>query len=323
MKREKRSIVAALSVLASLTFALTGFGPILPKPKPSPKPSPTPTIKPSPSPTVKPSPTPSPTPTQAGQVPDLRKVMIVLLENESQESAVKQPFLASLLTKSGVADNYHGLTHPSEPNYVGLASGSTHGIKDDGVYNLDGRSLADLLEARGLTWKTYAEDYPGNCFAGSSKAQYMRKHNPFISFKNISGDSKRCAKIVNSKVMDADIASGTLPNFSFYIPNDDNNGHDTGVAFADKWLKSRFEKLLADPRFAKDMTFIVTFDESSGSSSTNHIYAIFTGEQVRAGSVTNVRYNHYDLLRTVEDGFGIGTLGLNDQAGNPILGIWK
>lgn len=100
-----------------------------------------------------------------------------------------------------------------------MISGSIKGTEENDEYNIDRKSIVDLLEAKGVSWKTYQEDYPGNCNKKMYIDKYARKHNPFMSFKNISTDKKRCAKIVNSKQLDKDIASNKVPQFVFYTPD--------------------------------------------------------------------------------------------------------
>jgi hypothetical protein len=54
----------------------------------------------------------------------------------------------------------------------------------------------------------------------------VRKHNPFISWKSVRESPEKCAKIVNSAQLDVDLAAGQLPQYSFYTPTMDNDGHE-------------------------------------------------------------------------------------------------
>jgi phospholipase C len=121
-------------------------------------------------------------------------------------------------------DRPHPLTHPSQPNYIALTAGDLHGVKDDANVDLDVRHLGDLLEARGLRWKVYADGYPGSCQADARIGPYARKHVPFISFRNVREDPARCANIVNASRMCEDIAAGTLPDYSLFIPDMNHDG---------------------------------------------------------------------------------------------------
>lgn len=257
--------------------------------------------------------------------PSFKRVFMVILENEDSESAESQPFMARLAREGAFIKNYNHVARPSQPNYIALVSGETHGVTSNDNYDLPVRHIGDLLEAKGMTWKSYAEGFPGNCSLVKQAGAYVRKHEPFISFKNIQNNSARCANIVEAGELDRDIQNGKLADYSLYIPDLNNDGHDTGIEFADRWLSNRFAPLLADPKFMKDTLFVVTFDESETGpfNSSTRIYNAFYGDSVIAGSSVNYPYDHYSMLRTIEEAFHLGTLGLKDELAHPIGGIWK
>jgi acid phosphatase len=254
------------------------------------------------------------------------RVMVVVLENASSEEAAKQPFLASLGRRGAILSNVTAEAHPSQPNYLALLAGSTFGVRSDRNVNLEGSQLGDLLEAKGLQWKVYAEGFPGHCFLGPKQGDYVRKHVPMLSFKNVQSDPARCGRVVEAAQLSQDLQSGSLPDFSLYIPNLKNDGHDTSVAFADKWLARKFGPLLADPGFTRDLLFVVTFDEDEHFlllPSSNHVLTVAVGDGVLPGSQSNAPYTHYSILRLVEDGLGCGTLGREDANAAAITGIWR
>lgn len=253
-----------------------------------------------------------------------KKVMIVVLENTDYDKARVQPFLKSLSNIGAVLTNFHGEGHPSQGNYIALTSGDVNGVKSDRNYDLKVSHIGDLLEARGLTWKVYAQGYPkGKCYTRKSKGRYVRKHNPFISYVNVQKDEKRClSHIVNADVLNEDLKNKSLPDYALYVPDMNNDGHDTGIAYADKWLEKTFGPLLKNSDFMRDMLFVVTFDEDEGSK-RNRIYTALVGDGVIAGSSSDVLGDHYSLLRTIEDVFELGTLGKKDEKSAPLVGIWK
>ena len=257
-------------------------------------------------------------------VPKFKHVFIVILENANEDEAVAQPFLASLAKRGAYLKSYHGVTQPSQPNYLAMISGDTQGVSGDGIEDLDGKHIGDLLEGAGMSWKVYAEDYPGDCYLKAKSGKYVRKHVPFLSFTNVTNSPERCARIVNADQLDQDVRSGSLPNFAIYVPNMDNDGHDTDVATADAWLKSKFGMRVKSAEFMTDTLFITTFDEGEMlGNSDNQIYASFYGTQVKPGAVATESYDHYNLLRTVEEALGLSTLGQSDAKASPIEGIWK
>jgi len=253
-----------------------------------------------------------------------KKVFIVVFENENADDVLKQPTFADLARDGAYMNNFHAVTHPSQPNYIALTSGDLHGVPNDENVDLDVKNITDLLEAKGLTWKVYVEDFPGQCNPDKRLGKYVRKHNPFISYNNIRNNPKRCAQIVPATQLQTDITAGKLPDYSFYVPNLDNDGHDTGIAFADAWLRKTFIHQLINPAFMKDMLFIITFDEGKVKHPTasNQIYTLFLGDMVEAKKIEE-KYDFYNMLRTIEDAWGLGTLEANDAKSKPITGIWK
>lgn len=249
------------------------------------------------------------------------RVVFVIFENTNYAKAAAQPFFSELGARGVIFTNFVAQTHPSQPNYVALTAGSLHGVKTNGNVNLHVEHVGDLLEEKGLTWKVYAEDYPGKCYRGGSYKDYARKHNPFISFLNVQRDPARCAKIVPAEEFDSDLKAGTLPNYVFYIPNGKNDGHDTGVAFADKWYRRKFGQLVTDPQFMQDTILVSTFDESGGGK-RNQIYTSIVGPSVNPG-VNNNAHNLYSLLRLVQDNWGLRSLNLEDARAASLQDIWK
>ena len=249
------------------------------------------------------------------------KVLVIVLENADYSAAASRPFLRKLMKRGATLTDYHGVAHPSLPNYIAMIAGDTMGVRDDSPVNLSDRQLGDLLEGKGLSWAAYAEGYPGGCFLGRSKGSYARKHVPFLSFTSVQKNPARCARVKNSAALDADAAAG-LPAFSLYIPDLDDDGHDTGVAAADSWLEGFLGPKLDDPSFMKDLLVVVTFDEDSGTRD-NHILTVLLGDAVTPGSTSDVRYSHISLLKTVENAFDLGDLGRRDAAAAAIDGVWR
>jgi hypothetical protein len=95
------------------------------------------------------------------------------------------------------------------------------------------------------------------------------------------------------------------------------------LAQAAGWLQGFLDPILADREVMKDTLVIVTFDESQ-SDENNHIYTVFLGGMVQPGARIDACHDHYDVLRTIEDNFGLGTLGGEDAWSDPIVeGVWR
>jgi hypothetical protein len=248
------------------------------------------------------------------------RVIYVVFENTDYKEAVAQPFMARLAQQGALFSNLVALVHPSQANYIALTSGSLNGVRGDGVQDVNASNIADLLEQKGLTWKAYVESWPGGCFTGGSRGSYARKHNPFISYLSISKNPARCANIVDTSQFDTDARNGTLPNYVFYVPNTKNDGHDTGVAFADKWYASKFQPYIADARFMANTILITTFDEDGGSRH-NQIYSSVFGPSIKPG-IYGEALNTYSLLKIVEDNWQLVPMS-NEDAAAVTPDIWN
>jgi hypothetical protein len=285
-------------------------------------------------------------------------VLIVVLENQNYESAIRNDLLKTLAQKGAIFSNFGNLYHYSYPNYLAMIAGSDFGthkpqfrsdkqrtFNDDN----DHRTIADLLN-----WKNYAEDYPAsptaqNPFLGDRKGRYARKHVPFLSFREVQNKSFHNVVAVDTHAQDNAFVTDVgdfiaapqkhpLPEYMFYSPNLDDDGHDPtshpeeGLKKAADWLRVflttwlHFDDTTWIPKDEqmKRTLVIVTFDESEGNSKPERIYTVFLGAIVKAQEVT-APYNHYSVLRTVEDNFGLDPIHKESGDGTAavITDIWK
>lgn len=252
-----------------------------------------------------------------------KKVVLVVFENTTYGEALAQPFFAKFAAQGALLTNFHAIGHPSQPNYIALLAGSPLGVTNDKVADLNGVHFGDLLEAHGKTWRVYAEQFPGSCFLGIKSGGYARKHNPMISFTNVQNNPARCAKISDATAFSGDFKSRQLADFTMYIPDIKNDGHDTGAAFADLWFEKTFGGLITDTAAMQDVTIMAIFDEDDGKGRDNQVYAAFNGPDVLPGSKISTRYDHLSLLRTLEDLYQVGTLGRSDTSASAISGYLK
>ncbi|KAJ3191491.1 hypothetical protein HK101_007673 [Irineochytrium annulatum] len=258
------------------------------------------------------------TPPPPATCPSFKKVMYIIFENENQADVMSDSYFGTTLPSKGyLLTNMLAEAHPSQPNYIAMVSGSTHGVTGDSNVNLNYQSIADLLEAKGLTWKSYQENYSGTCNTAATiggSGAYARKHNPFISFTNIQSNSTRCARIVPATQLATDASSAAgLPNYIYYTPNLKNDGHDTDIPTASAWLKAFLEPKLVDPAYA-DVLFFITFDESASYLGANHIYTVLLGKGIKGKGMTDgAQYNHYSMMATIEYNFALGNLGNSDK----------
>ncbi len=249
-------------------------------------------------------------------VPAFRHVVVVVLENKDRAAVLGNPAAPafnSFAKRGAVLAGYRGVTHPSLPNYLALVSGSTHGIANDCTdCVVGGRSLADTLEAKGLTWRTYAEGLPRAGWTGPAYRRYAKKHVPFLYFRRVLSRPARLRRVVPL----SRLSPQRLPSFALVVPDLCHDMHDCSVATGDAWLRRFLPPLL---KLADTAVFVI-FDESYGPDP--RVAALALGPLVRSGSRFGPAISHYGLLRTIEDGFGLPRLGRSARAG-PVTGIWK
>jgi hypothetical protein len=221
--------------------------------------------------------------------------------------------------KLGVAlKNYHATTHPSQPNYWSLVAGEYFMHTPDNYnHDWDAPHLGDLLDAKGISWKTYQEGYPGDCFVGNVTGRYARKHNPFISFTSVHNNLTRCTRhVVNAAELDNDLNANSLPQFSFYTPDMDNDGHDSNVSFAGQFLRTFLDARLH--KFPAHSLIVISWDEDHYDQENKILTTLLsTSDEIPGNSEDITSYNHYSLLRMVEDNWNLGTLGKNDSLAKP------
>lgn len=244
-------------------------------------------------------------------------ILIIQFENHSEKEVLADPNFAKYAKMGRAFTDYYAITHPSQPNYWTQVAGDHFGITDDSSHDLPQTSVFDTFEENGVSWKAYMEAYPGNCNAASSVGTYYRKHNPMISFDRIRNNATRCSKIQNSKALDADLAAGTLPNYGYFSPDINNDGHNTGVKFAGNWLDHFLTPRLA--QFPPKTLIVISWDEDDYTEKNKILVSLLDphGSIFPTGSTDTNRYDHYSLLRTVEDNWGLPTLGRNDDKATP------
>ena len=231
------------------------------------------------------------------------RVVLVVMENKERGEVIGNhdaPYLNALAHRYAGAPRSYGITHPSLPNYLALVSGSTHGITSDCTdCRVSGPNLGTQLDAAGLDWKAYEEGLPRPCFTGAFAGRYARKHDPFAYFGN-----RDCRHRVSFTTLQADLASGLLPPFALVVPDLCHDMHDCGVSTGDRFLKALVPRLLR--ALGPSGYLIVTFDEGALG---NQIPTIVAGPGARRGAVLPTRVDHYGVLATIEDTFGLAHLG--------------
>ncbi|KAG9247085.1 phosphoesterase family-domain-containing protein [Calycina marina] len=251
------------------------------------------------------------------------RFVTIWCENTDYSVAAGDANFAYLAQQGKLLTNYLAITHPSQPNYVAAVGGSTNGVISDSFTRIAStkKTIVDLLEAKGVSWGVYGQDSPYSGFEADYVNQetgandYVRKHNPLISYDSVTSDVSRLAKIKNFTMFDEDLANNALPQWMFITPNMTNDGHDTSVTVAGSWARSFLTPLLANPSFLNRTLVLLTFDETANYFSNNRVFSVLLGDAIATasyGTSDSNAYNHYSQMATVENNWSLGNLGLGD-----------
>lgn len=309
-----------------------------------------------------PAPTVSPAVSTVGELDHFFMVMMENKGYDDIVGSPNAPFLNSLINAYGFADNYYGLTHPSLPNYYPLVGGTDFGLTyncETPCIDAD-TTLVSNIDAAGKTWRGYAQSmpYPG---ALEPSGDYSPEQLPFLAFTGIGDDPVYAAEhVFPLEQMAIDLSSAqTAPDYLWFSPNEDFNGegpvdfpwgmlkfvisqitpgHQYNVPALDQFLAETVPIVLnstvwRDPSIRS--VLVVTFDEDNNNTSLgfgnegNHIVTVVipsTGA-VAAGMrgghfLATDQYNHYSLLRMIEDSLGLPTLTDNDRYAPPMNEFW-
>ena len=249
------------------------------------------------------SPSPSPFPSLTSHV------FVIVMENRSYSQLIGDPYIASLAAKYGVATDYHGVSHPSLPNYLALTSGSTWGIADDGFHALPAGGLGAQLTGAGIEWRAYMEGMSNGCF--NSPYPYALKHNPFAYY-----GSQCPPQVVPYSDLGADFA-GSVPRFVWITPDLCHDGHDCSSTVAEAWLARTVPIIQATDAWKQGGLLFITWDEGEDSANSVLTLVIQPSPLLHQSSR---RYDHYSLLATIEDELGVPRLGQAATA-NPMIDL--
>jgi phosphatidylinositol-3-phosphatase len=259
-------------------------------------------------------------------LPRFDHVVVVVMENKNYNAIIGRPDEAPYINKLAAAgatfSNSFAVGHPSQPNYLALFSGSTHGVRSDHcpenfmkVQNLG----AELISAE-LSFAGYSESMPSPGYTGCGSELslgYTRTHNPWVDFSNVPAAS-------NLTFAQFPKAYGKLPTVSFVIPNLCHDMHYCSRDSGDSWIRHNLGAY-ASWACTHNSLLIITWDEDGTilglGGDNNKIPTIFYGAHVRQGTYAE-RINNYSVLATIEDMYGLPRTASAAHAA-PITDTWR
>ena len=247
---------------------------------------------------------------------DVSRVVVIVMENREYGRIVgsdKAPFLNRLIRDGGLATRFYGTQHPSLPNYIALTGGSTFQIQSDCKYcHIKATNIVDQLEGAGISWKAYIEDMPTFCYGGAIAGDYAKKHNPFAYYDTITTNPARCRRVVPATELTPDIENDRLPRFVWLTPDLCNDMHNCRIGTGDRYLSRIVPPLLS--ALGPHGFLAITWDEGSSDkgccryATGGRIPTVLAGPDIRAGARSARPVDHYSLLRTIEEAFGLPPL---------------
>ena len=255
-------------------------------------------------------------------LPRPRHVVIVIEENQGYQQIIGNPdapYINALAKRGALFTQSYAVAYPSQPNYLALFSGSTHGVKNNYCLDaLSGDNLASELLRKGFSFGIYSESMPQAGYTGCAAGAYQRKHNPVVNWQGVNIPP---AANLPLAAFPSDFTQ--LPTVAIVVPNQDNDMHNgepsAAIAAGDRWLRQNLEGYV---RWAQshDSLLILTWDEDDRASG-NHIPTLFVGARVRPGLYAQ-RIDHYSVLRTIVDMYELRPPGNAAQA-TTIDWIWR
>jgi phospholipase C len=285
---------------------------------------------------------------------NFQHVFVIMMENTGFDSLIgnpNAPFINSTAATNGLATNYFGVTHPSQPNYIAATSGSTNGVPNDNDITINVPNIVDQLEAHGKTWKAYMQSL-SLCTTKLDHAcgnqLYERKHNPFVSYQDVQSSPARLANIVDFSQFASDLANNTVPDYTWISPDQCNDMHGRAatpadpcdfsqvqklIATGDAFLKSTVGEIMSSRAWTGNSIIFITWDESDftgtgpfgfgdtrGCCDANpgggSVVTLTISHSDHSARSSSVAYNHFSMLATIEGGWKLGCLAFTCDTAN-------
>lgn len=279
---------------------------------------------------------------------NFQHVWVIMMENTRYSQLIgssNAPWINSAARANGLATNYSGVSHPSQPNYIAATSGSTNAVTNDNDVTIDVPNIVDQVEASGRTWKAYMQSM-SLCATKLDHAcgnqLYERKHNPFVSYLDVQTSPSRMADIVDFGQLATDLSSGSVAQYNWISPDQCNDMHGRAstpddpcdfsnvpllIQAGDAFLQSTVSMITSSSAWTGNSAIFITWDETdfpfvdtSGCCDANpgggHVVTLVISHSDHTARTSSVAYNHYSMLTTIEQGWRLGCLAFTCDSAN-------
>jgi len=287
---------------------------------------------------------------------NFQNVFVIMMENTGFDSLIgnaNAPWINAAASAHGLATSYFGVTHPSQPNYIAATAG-IQGAPDDSDVTINVPNIVDQLESNGKTWKAYMQSL-SLCTTKLAHAcgnqLYERKHNSFVSFADVQSSPARMANIVDLSQLNIDLAAGTVPDYVWISPDQCHDMHgrfespvvdscsfttvQALIRTGDTFLSNTVGAIMSSTAWTGNSAIFIAWDESDFTNTGNfgfgddsgccdsvagkgggRVVTLVISHSDLAARTSSVSYNHYSLLRTIQDGWHLGCLGFTCDTAN-------
>src|SRR6185369_11501260 len=204
-------------------------------------------------------------------------------------------------------------------NYFYMTTGQLITNDDNFAGTVSVDNIVRQLNSSGKTWKSYAQSLPSIGYTGADQYPYVKRHNPFAYISDVLNTQAQKNNLVPFTQFTTDLANNQLPNYSFIIPNQQNNAHDCPanipncsnadkLASADCWLKTNIDPLIASAAFRQGGLLIITFDESVDTDTQNgggHVATVVISSKAIQNFDSSTLLQHENTLRLMAEGLGL------------------
>jgi acid phosphatase len=242
-------------------------------------------------------------------------VFLLVEENHSYSDVIgnsSMPYLNGLANQYALGTQYYADAHPSIPNYFMLTTGRVESLNNNFSGTVSDDNVVREIVKAGKTWRSYAESLPSTGYTGGDAYPYFKHHDPFVYLSDVIGTAQ-ANNVVPFSQFSSDLASNSLPDFSFIVPNVLNDAHDGTLPAADQWLSTNIDPLIKSSAFQSGGVLIIVFDEGDLSDLSHvggHVPFVIVGPKVKSGYRSSTFYQHQSTLRLV-----LSTLGINSFPG--------
>jgi phosphatidylinositol-3-phosphatase len=275
-------------------------------------------------------------------------VALIMFENKPLKKIVGNttdaPYLNSLIKACSYSKNDLSLSTTSLANYIALTSGYTGCVAIDASGACTSlkpitsnqppstwpQASKSIFELMGNNAKEWAESMPGPCTITEKSTDFVINHTPYQYYTR----TQKTLCPTNALPFPTDPATTLSAQFNMLIPNKTDIMHlvpNTTIAQrirnGDNWAKSYVPQLLASPAYQSGNTaIIITWDE--GNNSQYLVPLIVITPYTQTGGVSSVAYNHYSVLKGIQEMVGAtpllghaGDSGVNSIRDDPAFGL--